>query len=236
MDIFLATLLIVAIPALALYRSFRPRRRKPTRTQRYLNGIVLAGALLLLLGFAWWHAGRSAIALGFDAPLSRGGAIGLAIAVALLVAFAVAQFIGKLRHRTPDVKTEAKWLEDNAVLPRTRRELALFLVMAVLLGCGWEVLYRGFLLWLLVPHIGTIGAICVAAIAYGFAHGYKGHQQCTMAVAMAFAFTIAFVLTHSLWWLMLIHTAMPIIGGVTSYRLVRRPPPAASNAAPAASA
>jgi hypothetical protein len=39
---------------------------------------------------------------------------------------------------------------------------------------------------------------------------------------MTNAFTIAFVLTASLWWLMLIHSMMGIAGGYGSYRLLSR--------------
>jgi membrane protease YdiL (CAAX protease family) len=72
---------------------------------------------------------------------------------------------------------------------------------------GWEILYRGFLLWFLSPYIGIAGAICLASFAYGLARGYQGRRQLVGSIASAFAFTVAFAITRSLWWLMLLHAA-----------------------------
>ena len=63
-----------------------------------------------------------------------------------------------------------------------------------------------------------MAAVCIAALTYGAAHGYKNRTQFVASVISAFVFTIAFVLTGSLWWLMLIHTAIGIAGGIGSYK------------------
>lgn len=91
------------------------------------------------------------------------------------------------------------------MLPRTAVELRWATVFVVAAGTGWEILYRGFLLWVLIPLIGVVGAVCVAAIAYGLAHGFKSRGQLIGSLGMSFAFTVAFALTGSLWWLMLLH-------------------------------
>lgn len=73
------------------------------------------------------------------------------------------------------------------------------------IGIGWELLYRGFLLLALAPWLGTWGAVVLAAVAYGAAQGYKSPGQ----------------LTGSLWWLMLLHVAMPLTAPLYYFKMMR---------------
>jgi len=221
-EYILAIVLIGVMPARTLYKSLRNGNSKASRPKVYIKSGAIILGLLVILCYAWLHAARSPTSLGLDIPLSERGMIGLAIAGALFAALAIVEIItGRKRRASGDERAMKKWA-NNDLLPRTRRELALFLCFALLAGCGWELLYRGFLIWLLLPCVGTIGTVCIAALAYGTAHGYKNRVQFLGSIVSAFAFTIAFVLTGSLWWLMLIHTAAGVAGGFGSYKLASK--------------
>lgn len=217
-DWLLATLLILVLPGLAIWRSLRPRAKPASRMRRYLHSIAYVAVLLLLLAASWWSAGRDGAQLGLGWPFTRGAAIGLVVFVALLAVISTISHF-KTRKLTPEAKAELAAKAPGAdFMPQNARELAVFLLLAVLLGCGWELLYRGFLWWFLAPRVGMVGAICIAALAYGLGHGVKHRKQAIGSVVSAFAFMIAFVLTRNLWWLMLIHTAMPLAGGLNAWR------------------
>ena len=217
-DYVLAILLIVVMPARALYKSRRGARSDADRVKRYVLSSAIIAGLLGILSYAWVHAARTASLLGLDMPLSTRGIVGFAIAAVIVAALALAKVFVKRKNQASKSETTKHRLAGNEFFPRNRRELCLFLLFALLAGCGWELLYRGFLIWFLVPHTGTIVAICIAAFAYAAAHGYKGRTQFIASIVSAFAFTIAFVLTASLWWLMLIHTAVGVVGGFAGYR------------------
>jgi membrane protease YdiL (CAAX protease family) len=217
-DYVLVVLLIGVMPARALYKDLRGKSNEVNRQKKYIGSGAIIIGLLALLSYAWLHGGRSTALLGLDIPLTNRGTIGLAIAIALLVGLVVVATIAKQKHRARNNDKGAERFSKNQLLPRTRHELSLFLAFALLAGCGWELLYRGFLIWFLVPYVGTIVAICIAALTYGAAHGYKSRKQFLASVISAFAFTVAFVLTGSLWWLMLIHTAAGFAGGIAGYK------------------
>ncbi|MBS0558117.1 MAG: CPBP family intramembrane metalloprotease [Proteobacteria bacterium] len=217
-DYVLAILLIVVMPARALYKSRRGARPDADRVKRYLLSSAIIVGLLGLLCYAWVHAARAATLLGLDMPLSPRGIVGFVIAAVIIAALAFVTVFKKRKNQGSKSEAAKLRLEGNESLPRNRRELCLFLLFALLAGCGWELLYRGFLIWFLVPHTGTIGAICIAALAYAAAHGYKNRTQFIASIVSAFAFTIAFVLTASLWWLMLIHTLIGFVGGFAGYK------------------
>lgn len=217
-DWLLAILLILVLPGFAIWRSLHPRAKPASRMRRYWNSIAYVVVLLLLLATSWWSAGRTLPQLGLGWPFTRGAAIGLIVFVALLAILSTISHL-KTRKLTPAAKDKLKAKAPGSdMLPQNPHELAVFLLLAVLLGCGWELLYRGFLWWFLAPRVGTVGAICIAALAYGLGHGVKERKQAIGSIVSAFAFMVAFVLTHSLWWLMLIHTALPLAGGLSAWR------------------
>lgn len=219
-DYVLVVLLVGAMPARALYKDLRGKGNPENRQEKYIRSSAIIFGLLALLWYAWTHAARSPALLGLDIPVSTRGMIGLTIAAVLFVVLAFVGTLTKRKHKDRKTEKTAGRFTKNNLIPRTRRELALFLVFALLAGCGWELLYRGFLMWFFVPHVGTAGAVCIAALAYGAAHGYKNRAQFLASMVSAFAFTIAFVLTWSLWWLMLIHTAAGLAGGLAGYKAV----------------
>jgi membrane protease YdiL (CAAX protease family) len=216
-DAILILLLVAATPAYALWRSLkRGDAPKPTRIRRYLRAMALPGALLAALAAIWVSAGRPAALLGLALPLSQAGLIGLAVAALVLAAMVLATFATPQKPRRA-----AKGAAEGAdLMPATAAEFAVFVVFAIVLGVAWEALYRGYLLWALTAHVGAAGAVIIAALAYGLAHGFKHWRGLAGSVVAAFVFTIGYVLTHSLWWLIVLHIGLPLVGAL-AFRTMR---------------
>jgi membrane protease YdiL (CAAX protease family) len=208
-DIGLTLCLVVLVPGYTLARSLREGSAGPSgsRTARYLRTLAMAGSLLLLLAAIWAGYARPVAWLGLDWPLSRMGWIGLGIATVLLLALS-----GTLLFSKPRTGNGTSDAAGEAMLPQTPGEWRLFLLVTLVIGAGWELLYRGYLIWVLEPQLGTPLAVAIAAIAYGVAHGYRGPKMFAGSIAAALLFTLAFVWTRSLWWLIAIHIALPLIG------------------------
>ncbi|HEY0115608.1 MAG TPA: CPBP family intramembrane glutamic endopeptidase [Allosphingosinicella sp.] len=205
-DHVLAAALVLMLPAEALWTTLspKPRPRRPL-ADRLVRSLRMVGALLLLLALIWWWEGRPVALLGLDLPVSTTGMIGIAVSITILGLLA-ATILLKQPAAPPAGQPGAD------MLPRTKRETRLFLVFALVIGFGWELLYRGFLLWALSPLMGMPAAVVVAATAYGLAHATRDVRSLVGAIVSAFAFTIAYALTGSLWWLIILHIGLPMIG------------------------
>jgi membrane protease YdiL (CAAX protease family) len=224
-DLALAFYLVLVLPVMQLWRTTRnsdgPKR---PRTQRYLGTIRLIALILAaLLVACWWH-GHTASDLGLAVPTSGAALWCLLIPI---IGLPVLHYAGTSRDAkmTADQRAamHAKVFASDA-LPRTRAEMKLFLLTTLFIGAGWELLYRGFLALVLTPLTGTWGAVLLAGLAYGAGHGYSNPKQLTISIITAISFSAAYVLTGSLWWLILIHIGMPLMGAVSCYKILNQHP------------
>jgi len=206
LDWALAAVLLLGLPARALWSDLGGRRPAERKSARYGRTIVLGCALTAWLVALWRLTGRSWASLGLDPPLAGHGLLRLGAVALLLLLLASATMVRK-KPADPAALERAA-----GILPSQRGELPGFLLTLLVAAIAWELLYRGFLLWALEPWLGTAGAIVAAAAAYGAGHGYKGRGPFLGAIAGALVFTLAFALTRSLWWLMLLHAGLPLVG------------------------
>lgn len=196
LDLLLAAILLVAVPLHALLRS----RSQHDRRKRYRQTVTLIVVLLGLLALNWSINGRSIVALGLEAPTSTGALIGLCLAILFLLAMAS---IARRHAPSPAALT-------NTLLPVTPEERRAFVPVVLAAGIGWELLYRGFLLFFLTPHIGVLAAVLLAALSYALAHAPRDARQALGAAISALLFCVAYTLTGSLWWLIILHVGMPL--------------------------
>jgi membrane protease YdiL (CAAX protease family) len=206
----LALVLVILIPARALARSRRgmpegPRATRYARTTMEIAGLLLALLIVMLLNRL------SAQDLGLAWPPPRAGKIGLVIAAALIGGLVAALLLLKAPN-------SAREQEARTNLPGGRHEMAIYLLFAIAAGFGWEILYRGFLLWWLPRLFGLPLAVCTAALAYGLAHGWKNAREGFGSIIAAMLFTIAYAVTGSLWWLIITHVALPVVALLASWR------------------
>lgn len=243
-ELVFAVYLVLILPARQLYKSLKPRKDAPpeprvdayARTSRWLGLLLLALVAVLVM------SDRSAADIGLDMPVSVAGRWGLVFCAVLACLPFVWTWMSEQRAKRraersaersaelPDAdKTRddaaLRTIEKDRLVPTTPAELRAFILMSLLIGFGWELLYRGFLMLVLPPFTGTAGAVILASLAYGIGHGYQSPGQLAGSVLSAFVFTLSYVATGSLWWLMVLHAGLPLFIGLSGYNLLRQPAP-----------
>jgi CAAX protease family protein len=157
-----------------------PRVRRSLYRQAIALQWTLAGVTLGL----WIVRGRPWSALGLVPHFHA-----IALTVVAVMAAAVA-YIAHQRRRTlasdeslARVRHQLRHVE--RLLPRTAGELRGFLALAATAGICEELLYRGYVIWYLQPWVGTVPAIGLAAVVFGFGHLYQGARGVlTTAIGM----------------------------------------------------
>ncbi|TFW15650.1 CPBP family intramembrane glutamic endopeptidase [Duganella callida] len=222
-DLALVLYLVVILPSMRLWRSLQksitPRR---PRVQVYGTAIREIAILLVALLLASWWSGHGAADLGL-APPDSGAALWCLLIPAILLP--LLHYAGKLRQRSlnpEQLAADYERLRRDESLPRTKRELNLYLVLSVFLGAGWELLYRGFLLLALTPVMGVWRTVIIAGVAYGAAHGYTSRKQIGASIVSALLFAGGYALTGSLWWLIVLHTGLPAMTAIAYYKIINQ--------------
>jgi membrane protease YdiL (CAAX protease family) len=143
------------------------------RRAEYASGMLLLWMFAALAAAAALDHGRSAEALRLLPPGGAGIAISLIAVVATIALFAVQQ-----RSVATSPATRALLREKVRplawFLPQDVADRALFRPLSVTAGVCEEWLFRGYLLAVLEPGVGTAGAVGISTALFGLAHAYQG--------------------------------------------------------------
>lgn len=227
LDWALIAYLLLGLPAYNNWKAWRKQVRaaRPgpaaAPESKYLGTLIAALIPLttLVLVFAW--TGRSPRLLGLDIPPPAFGTWALLVAIVLLAWFYADHYRSERRMTEQEREDYLGKLAGVESTPRTRSEFWQFALLALCVGAGWELLFRGYLMLVLPPLVGTAGAVILAALAYGIGHKFKSVKMLIASIVSALLFTIGYVLTNSLWWLMLVHVGL-MLNSLADYRFMRK--------------
>ena len=216
LDFLLAFTLLLGMPAYALLRGNSTGQAPVNRRNRYRKSMAIIAVFLTILLVDWVSNSRGFTQIGLAAPTTRSAIAGCLVAVFVAIILFLA------RSTNSNLQNAAK-PDDQAdtILPESRDELRTFVMFAIVAGFGWEVLYRGFLLFWLSPIIGLVPAVAASSTAYGLSHGCKTMMQTTGSLVSALLFTTGYAATGSLWWLIILHIALPLAGMLALSRMER---------------
>lgn len=221
-DIALFLFAALAMPAMSVVAGRQLERSEGgSLVPRYWFTIArgaLAAASVLAV---WYWSGRDFARLGLDWPIGARGQFGFLVVAVI----AVAGYLQVARvNRIPRDKLDkaVKTVARIKITPRNRAELSLFMLVSADAGIWEELVYRGFLIWFLLPLTGVVGAVIASSFLFGIGHAYQGWRGMMTTGLVGLILAVLYVLTASLWWVMAVHAAIDITGGLVTYRLSRR--------------
>ena len=193
------------------------------RGRAYLSTIVALWTFTLFVVTLWIVTARpwDALWLGSAAPWRL--SIGIS-AAAIVITFFVwqARKVQKALRRPKAVAGLRKQLEfANALAPETRGERRGFWLLSITAGICEEILFRGFLMWLIAQWAGLIAAVIISSILFGCAHIYLGTAYVPKAALAGLILAVVVVASGSLWPAIVIHTAMDLSSGEISFRVAQ---------------
>jgi membrane protease YdiL (CAAX protease family) len=217
LDFLLASALLFGMPGYALLRGGLTGQTSVDKRKRYRKSIAVIAIFLMFLFVDWVSGSRGFAQLGLAAPTTDSAIAGCLVALFVpgIVFLALIAKSNVQKAAQPDDQADT-------ILPQSRDELRSFVVFAIVAGFGWEVLYRGFLLFCLSPIIGLVPAVAASSIAYGLSHGCKTVTQTMGSLVSALLFTTGYAATGSLWWLIILHIALPLVYMLALSRIKRQ--------------
>jgi membrane protease YdiL (CAAX protease family) len=220
----LALLLTVTVTYVAYHHGahaerLEPRLRGPSDPEarqaravllQRLAGAVLLGLIPLVVALAF---GRDLAGVG----LAPHDALRTLLATAVMLVLALPAVV-------KTAKKPESWQHYPQITAKTwtrRLEVSSALAWAIYL-VGYELCFRGILLFALVGTFGVWPAIGVSTIAYTFAHLPKNPAECVGCIPMGVVFAVAALWSGSIWAPFFAH----IVIAVTSEQVAIRANPA----------
>ena len=103
----------------------------------------------------------------------------------------------------------------HQLLPRTLPEKVVFVFLSLAAGLGEEIAFRGFAVPALILLTGSgWGAVLISSMAFGVLHGYQGWLGVARTGAMGFLLGASFLLSGSLWPVILAHATLDLVSGL----------------------
>lgn len=226
-DIVFAFLLVV-LASIYEYRYFWPRFRadvaaEQPRARRRAYCRMIVGEWLFALGALaiWSRYGRPWSALRLVIPTGWRIVLGGLFVVAT-IALVVLQLwsVGRLSAERR-VKARPQLGDLAFMLPRNREEETWFIGLSITAGFVEELLYRGYLPWLLAPWLGAVGAMAVIVLVFGVSHAYQGRRGVVKATIAGAIMAAVVLSTNSLIAAMIAHALIDSGGGTAGYWLLR---------------
>jgi membrane protease YdiL (CAAX protease family) len=185
--------------------------RKLSRSRIYGSAIATHAVLLVL---AWTVVREQRLDLFPDFRPAAMHAIIALVAFGLGLLPALERF--RLRDPVADERT-------RLIAPRTRREQALFVGVAISAGFSEQTAYRGVLFILLAALFDSWwGAAVAAAAAFGVAHFFQGWKSAAVAALVGLRDQVVVGLTGTLVYAMVIHALHDLVMGAVIAMRVRR--------------
>ena len=228
LDIALIVLFVVVWP-MAEYFWLWPRHVRAVdagdvkaRSRAYRRTLweewLLAAAVVAVM----LHAGRSLTVLSLRAPegwrLWLGVALPLVYGVLLVTQgralAARPAALAKLRERLQPLR---------ALVPQTPAEYRLFVPLCFTAGFCEELLFRGYLVWVLQAWIGLWPAAVASMVVFGLAHAYQGRQFGVRAFFAGAGIGVLAIATGSLLPGMVLHALIDLGSGYITYMALREP-------------
>jgi membrane protease YdiL (CAAX protease family) len=124
-----------------------------------------------LIGFNFWVKPGTYILCGILLILTLYQMIGYMVSKAFRQ-----QLMQQIKKPQPN-RSHYEEVISEIILPKTRKEKLWFTVVSATAGIGEEIVYRGFLFYLLMslfPWLPLYGILIIAGILFGIAHSYQG--------------------------------------------------------------
>jgi membrane protease YdiL (CAAX protease family) len=119
----------------------------------------------------------------------------LCLIFAVLIIYQIISFIFSKKYREDSSKTKIPNEAIN-VIPRTKKEKQWWSYVSLSAAITEEIIYRGFLLYMLkmfIPNINIFWHVILASIIFGLAHSYQGISGIIKTSIIGFVFNILYL-------------------------------------------
>lgn len=227
LDIAFVILFAVVVTAIETFVFF-PRFKasvaagKPHARRHGYRRTIAGQWLFALAGVALWAAsGRSWTQLGLVPPTDA--RIAASIAIVAIMAFLALRQTRAITRLAPEAREQlrTRFAGLDFLLPHTRDEYRWFTALSWTAGICEELLYRGYLMWVLQAYLGLAGAVAASAVLFAVGHSYQGRKGVLKVAVVALVMSTIVLVTGWLIPAMVVHALVDASAGIAGFTVLR---------------
>lgn len=221
--LFLITVVLTVFETLVFFPRFKAAALAQipgTRVRAYRRGIIAQWVCAAIVVAMWIGFDRSWTDLGL-AP-SHGLQLWGGIALAVIVVGLAAQQARAIGRVTPERRAQIRpaFASVEFLLPHTRDEARAFMVLSLTAGVCEELVYRGFLVWVLQPYVGVVGAMALGVALFAVGHAYQGKRGILKTAAAGVVMSLIVIGAGWLIPAMVVHAIIDLNAGMLGYAVL----------------
>ncbi|MBL6689485.1 MAG: CPBP family intramembrane metalloprotease [Pseudomonadales bacterium] len=215
-DIAFLLALFIALPiysarSFRIYLALAHRGEDLNRSIIYWQTMGMQWTGFTILAAGWLLLDRPLANLGMQPGSAIGYATGGAVALLLVVFFGYQLTqIRKISFAEKQRQFVALGVVGYA-LPRTRQEYVFSNFVSITAGIVEELVYRGYVIWLLSLYMPLWAAAIVSTIAFGVAHAYQGWEGILKTGFVGGIFATIYLATGSIWIPVVLHALLDML-------------------------
>jgi membrane protease YdiL (CAAX protease family) len=199
----------------------KPQVESAERLGLYASTIAFQWFATVIVGWRAWARGVTSGQLGLS---WQGGINVFGVSIAGVVIFGLLHWLNLRRvGKLPGAERGLAQNLAERILPRSRSEFVVYVVLALTAGICEEFLYRGFVMAILSrAGFALWSMVLISSIFFGLAHIYQGRSGFVSTLLVGVVFGLARIAYHSLEPVILWHAAIDIVAGFAGYRYLLR--------------
>ena len=203
---------LLGITEFRILNSWLRAGRASARRRFYYWTMAVEWVLTLVLLFWWLAAGRSLGDLGL---VPRMGSYQIfVVAAGLALTWVLFPQMNRVLEDDDDLRKVRESMGGlRALAPSSNDEQRVFMWLSLTAGLCEEMLYRGFLQYVLTGILGVWPALVLAALIFGLGHVYQGGEGILKTGGVGLLFGLLAMFSGSLYTGMILHAAVDLTSG-----------------------
>lgn len=196
------------------------------RRRFYIGNSLFLFLAAAVVAITWYYQDRPFYLMGFRNPSAGSLTYAVPLGSILLILW-LADFVLTYRRQKTNGSSSEERKEFPTFLPQHLRELPAYLLLSFSAAVFEETIYRGFMVTYFLPASRgqsgwPVAALIVPALLFSLAHYYQGWRAVMKIWGFAVGLGLLFIITGSLWPVMIIHFIIDFAGGWLAMILGRK--------------
>lgn len=203
---------------------FSGKYKSKNKNIEYIKISSFLWGLTLFMAFIFYIEKLSVVSIDYYVEFNWQNILGIVL-ILIAIAYLVLLIKNIISNENLRLEVASKFEPFIDVMPTTKSQVLVFtLLLSVTAGICEELIFRAYLFNLVDTYTGTMGAILISSLIFGFWHVYLGWQEVLRTSIMGAILCSVYIFTGNIIAPIILHVFIDIYSGLICYFAIRSQP------------